>query len=62
MALLVCMLMAVGMITTATGEETFTLTAPSGAPAITVATLAQADPHQFTFVAADTIAAEFSKE
>ena len=41
--------------------NTFLLTAPSGAPAIAVAKLAENDPDHFRFVAADTIAAEFSK-
>ena len=41
--------------------NTFLLTAPSGAPAIAVAKLAENDPDHFRFVAADTIAAEFAK-
>ena len=61
-ALVMGLMMVLGMTGAAAGEEAFTLTAPNGAPAIAVATLAQADPDHFTFVAADTIAAEFSKE
>ena len=36
------------------------IAAPSGAPALALATLAQANPEQYTFVAADTITAEFA--
>lgn len=50
----------------AAGAETteaaaLTLTAPGGAPALAVATLAAKNPENFTFVAADTIAAAFAK-
>ena len=41
-------------------EHVFTLAAPSGAPALAVATLALENPDAFRFVAADTIAAEFA--
>lgn len=58
-ALMICVVMFAGMMSFATGEE-LTLTAPSGAPAIAVATLAKEDPDHFTFVAADTIAAAFA--
>ncbi len=37
------------------------LTAPAGAPALAVATLAAENPENYTFVAADTIGAEFAK-
>ena len=58
-AILICVVMFAGMMSFAMGEG-FTLTAPSGAPAIAVATLAKEDPDHFTFVAADTIAAAFA--
>lgn len=50
----------------AAGAETteaaaLTLTAPGGAPALAVAALAAKNPENFTFVAADTIAAAFAK-
>ena len=38
----------------------FTVSAPSGAPALALATLAVENPDSYTFVAADTITAEFS--
>ncbi len=60
-AWLVCVLMMAGLVPAAMGEGTaFTLTAPSGAPAVAVARMAQEDPEHFTFVAADTIAAAFA--
>ena len=37
------------------------VTAPAGAPALALATLAVENPDAYTFVAADTIAAEFAK-
>ncbi len=58
-ALMICM-MTVTAFAYAEGNL-FTLTAPSGAPAIAVAKLAESDPEHFRFIAADTIAAEFSK-
>ena len=58
-ALMIC-LMTVTAFAYAEGNL-FTLTAPSGAPAIAVAKLAESDPEHFRFIAADTIAAEFSK-
>ena len=58
-ALLICLMTVIAF---AYAEGTpFTLTAPSGAPAISVAKLAETDPEHFRFIAADTIAAEFSK-
>lgn len=60
-AWLVCVLMLAGLAPAAMGEGTaFTLTAPSGAPAVAVARMAREDPEHFTFVAADTIAAAFA--
>ena len=58
-ALMVCVLMLAGIMSAAAGEG-FTLVAPSGAPAVAVARLAQENPDQFTFVAADTIATAFA--
>ncbi len=60
-ALVIGLMMVLGMAA-AGAEETFVLTAPSGAPAVAVATLAEADPEHFNFIAADTIAAEFAGE
>ena len=42
-------------------DAQLTLTAPNGAPAVSVATLAEEKPELFSFIAADTIAAEFAK-
>ena len=51
-----------GCALTASAEDTrvFTLSAPSGAPALAVAAMAVDNPEAYTFVAADTIAAEFA--
>lgn len=46
----------------AENDYTYTVAAPSGAPALAVATVAADHPENFTFVAADTIAAEFASE
>ena len=54
------LMMVFGMVSMAAGEGGFTLTAPSGAPAIAVARLAQENPENYTFIAADTIAAAFA--
>ncbi len=45
-------------------EETYIIrvSAPNGAPALSIATLAVQDPDSYTFVAADTIAAEFANK
>ena len=45
-------------------EEAYAVkvSAPSGAPALAVAALAVSDPESYTFVAADTIAAEFANK
>ena len=58
-ALMICLMMATAFAYAE--ENAFTLTAPSGAPAIAAAKLAEDDPEHFQFIAADTIAAEFSK-
>lgn len=44
----------------AMAEGGFTASAPSGAPALALATLAVEDPDSYTFVAAETISAEFA--
>ena len=45
-------------------DDTYSVkvSAPNGAPALAVATLAVEDPDSYTFVAADTIAAEFANK
>ena len=58
-ALMLCVVMFAGMMSFAMGEG-FTLIAPNGAPAVAVARLAQEEPEQFTFIAADTIGAAFA--
>jgi NitT/TauT family transport system substrate-binding protein len=58
-ALMICLVMVTAFAYAE--EKAFTLTAPSGAPAIAAAKLAENDPEHFRFIAADTIAAEFSK-
>ncbi|MCR5296583.1 MAG: ABC transporter substrate-binding protein [Clostridiales bacterium] len=58
-AVLMLLMMACGI---ACAEDAqLTLTAPNGAPAVSVATLAEEKPELFSFIAADTIAAEFAK-
>ena len=57
--LIFSLVMVLGMMNIALGDG-FTLTAPSGAPAVAVARLAQEDLDSYTFVAADTIAAAFA--
>ena len=59
-AIMLSLMMVFGMVCMAAGEGSFTLTAPSGAPAIAVAQLAQENPENYTFIAADTIAAAFA--
>ncbi len=54
-------LLILGLAVSVTAEDALKLTAPSGAPALAVATMAAEDPDSFTFIAADTIAAEFAK-
>ena len=55
-------LVALMMVCTACAEGyTMTASAPSGAPALALATLAVQNPENYTFVAADTISAEFAR-
>ena len=59
-SILVCLMM---LLTFAYAEgNTYTLVCPSGAPAVTVAKLAEQTPDQFRFIQADLIAAEFSNK
>lgn len=58
-ALLLALALLLGAVS-AFAEETWTLTCPNGAPALSVATLAAARPDDFTFIAADTIPAAFA--
>lgn len=56
----VVMAIVIALPVFAEGTDDFLLAAPSGAPAIAVAGLAENDPEHFRFVAADAIAAEFA--
>ena len=59
-SILVCLMM---LLTFAYAEgNTYTLVCPSGAPAVTVAKLAEQNPDQYRFIQADLIAAEFSNK
>ena len=50
-----------GLILPVTAEDSgFRISAPSGAPALALAVMAVDEPESYTFVAADTIAAEFA--
>ena len=57
-ALVLAALLALSLC--AAGAEGLTLTAPSGAPALAVATLATQNPEAFTFISAETIPAAFA--
>ena len=59
-SILVCLMM---LLTFAYAEgNTYTLVCPSGAPAVTVAKLAEQNPDLYRFIQADLIAAEFSNK
>ena len=59
-SILTCVMM---LLTFAYAEgNTYTLVCPSGAPAVTVAKLAEKDPDHYRFIQADVIAAEFSNK
>lgn len=61
-AVLAALIMLVSVLALAGAEDApMKLSAPAGAPALAVATLAAENPENYTFVAADTIAAEFQK-
>ena len=47
-------------LSTAFAEDTWTLTCPNGAPALSIATIAATRPDDFTFITADTIPAAFA--
>ena len=61
LSLVLTALLILGLAVSVTAEDALKLTAPSGAPALAVATMAAENPDNFTFIAADTIAAEFAK-
>lgn len=54
------LLAAMMLLSCAAMAEGFTASAPSGAPALALATLAVENPDNYTFVAAETISAEFA--
>ena len=56
----VFVLLAAVMLPVMAEENGFKVSAPSGAPALALAAMAVDDPDSYTFVAADTIAAEFA--
>lgn len=62
--MLITAILVLGIMAPVCAEDPYTvkLSAPSGAPALAVATLAVDDPDSYTFVAADTIAAEFANK
>jgi len=55
------MILALGMTGIATADTAWTAAAPNGAPALSLAMVMKDNPGAVTLVAADTIAAEFSK-
>lgn len=61
LSLVLTALLILGLAVSVIAEDALKLTAPSGAPALAVATMAAENPDNFTFIAADTIAAEFAK-
>ncbi|MBQ9210428.1 MAG: hypothetical protein IJ153_01910 [Clostridia bacterium] len=60
---LIALILTLTMLLTAAfaTAEAFTLVAPTGAPALAVATLAVENPDNYNFITADTIGAEFAK-
>ena len=62
--LLLSAVLALSILAAVSAEDAYTVkvSAPNGAPALAVATLAAEDPDSYTFVAADTIAAEFANK
>ena len=61
-ALALCLMMVIcGAAVSLADDNAMKLSAPAGAPALTVATLAQAAPDAYTFLDASTIGAEFQK-
>ncbi len=58
--LAVCLILGAAALAGAEAPYTVKVTAPSGAPALALATLAVENPENYDFVAADTIAAAFA--
>ena len=62
-----CMMLAMLMLTScaalaeSAGDYAVTVSSPSGAPGVALATLAVLNPDNYTYVAAETISAEFAK-
>ena len=61
LSLLLTLVLCTSLVSFSCADEyTVKVSAPSGAPALALATLAVESPEDYTFVAADTIAAEFA--
>ena len=60
-AVVLTLALALSCAALASGEEALKLSAPTGAPALAVATMAAENPDNFTFLDASTIGAEFQK-
>lgn len=62
--LLLCLILMSGIIASVSADDSYSIkvSAPNGAPALAVASMAVSDPDNYTFVAADTIAAEFANK
>ena len=60
--LILMLALALLTVSFAFAEDALTLTAPSGAPALSVAVMAAEQPDSFHFVAADTIASAFAAQ
>ena len=59
---LMVLVMVLGLCAFASAEGGLTVTAPNGAPALALATMAAGNRDDYTYVAADTIAAAFADE
>ena len=59
---LVVLLLSFCSIVSAQDEYAWSVAAPSGAPGVVLSTLAVENPEAYTFIAADTITAEFANE
>ena len=62
--MLLCLILMSGIIASVSADDSYSIkvSAPNGAPALAVASMAVSDPDNYTFVAADTIAAEFANK
>ena len=62
--MILSVLLVLGIIAPVSADETYTIkvSAPNGAPALAVAPLAVENPDNYTFLAADTIPAEFANK